>query len=232
MYGEKIKINKDLDIDYDDLTREVGINTRFTLQDVIRVARFSSHIPIDIMCKLMRCNYIEEYWDEIISKPFKSDGDIEYLELNWHGYTDKYGSNNYWSFSGIGKEGITPKDCSDMKFPADYRQSYAIELSPLYELSGFEIKIGKTIAIEDGEKELATGTQTINFCPSITLFEVMHWILYELSFFGSIKQRNDMVKNLHKRIDDYQEDKAKFVSLELSSEEIKERMEKKLNEKN
>ena len=82
---------------------------------------------------------------------------IEYLELSWGASIHKYkGENDYsdwWDFHGVGKEGIIPDDLIDSKTkiedPENFRQTYALEFTPLYELADFEIKIAENIVIED-----------------------------------------------------------------------------------
>ena len=219
--SRKVKITKDLDIDYADLMLEVDASQSFTLRDVIRATVSSTKIPVDIMSQILRCRYISEYWKEIESKPFEDKGDIAYLELYYsmdcvegdNGVID-YGSS--WGFHGCGKVGVVPSDMKefcrkDYEWPKDYQVSYAIELSPLYELADYEIKIRNSITMEDVDKDLAS-KETIEdheypFRPSITVLEVLYWVVWELSFFGSAEERDEIKEDIMSTKEEFDEAK-------------------------
>jgi len=82
-----IIINKDLRFDYEDLMVLVDLDTPFTLRDVFK-ATMQSVIPRNVI-KRMICPWIEDYWNEMESKPYEKHNDIEYLELVLMGETYK-----------------------------------------------------------------------------------------------------------------------------------------------
>lgn len=214
-----IKITKKLKFDFYDLMREVDTNYEFTLRDVLR-ASVNSKIPLPILCQILNCNYINEYWEEAKSKKFKNEKDIEYLELGWIGNVDDFNhqisSNSTWQFYGVSKKGFIPEDLKEFCTPQEitkmkkegFQQTWAIELSPIYTLTNFPIKICNNIKIETKKKNKKFDCKTIDIKPSISLIELLYWIFWELSFFGSPKQRNNqneelknMVKNIKKDIE-------------------------------
>jgi len=222
-----LKINKNLRFNYTDLMEVIDPNHKFTLKDVLR-ACVSSKIPMNILKSILQCDYIEDYWKELNSKKFKNDGDIEYLQLSWVSSIDEFqgvvDSGHSWEFSGIGKEGVIPQDIVD-NFPKkeiermkkeNYTQSYAIEFTPIYKLAGLPIQIKNSINVEDwrgireakNKKKFYDKMNTaLDVQPSITLIEVLYWILWELSFCGSPEQRDEKKEDITSRVDEYKKAK-------------------------
>ena len=213
-----VKITKSLKFDFWDLMREVDPDHEFTLRDVLS-ACMRSNIPIDILQAILRCNYIKDYWKEMKSKKFQDkDRDLEYLELAWmgdvHEFDGEINYSSYWSFNGIGKKGQLPDDilkhCTKKEIAKmkkeGYRQSYAIEFSPIYTLSNYPIKICKELKVEDWRdyerkiKKKKDLWKTIDLRPSITLVELLYWIFWELSFCGSPEQRDGKLADLDKSV--------------------------------
>lgn len=195
---EQIKITKDLKFDYKDLMEEVDLSQEFTLGDVIN-ACMASKIPVESLMKILRCDYTE-FWQEMDTKPFRPEGNIEYLEVYWEGFVDEYdgkvSSSNMWAFHGLGKKGVLPKDIPlkmlklNKEEKKNYRERYAVEFSPMYELAGYLIKVNDKMTIWDHRaKTCKTMLKTIDFAPSITLMELLYAIFWELSFCGSIAGR-------------------------------------------
>ena len=73
-----IKITPDLDIKFSDLMMPIDLNQKFTLRDVIRAAWKCHYIPLDVMESILQCNNLRKYYEEMESKPFEDNGDIEY----------------------------------------------------------------------------------------------------------------------------------------------------------
>jgi len=247
---DKIKITKDLEFGYSDLMKTVDQSCPFTLRDVLRSC-CSSKIPIDLLCQILRCNYILDYYDEAESRKFrpsKSDN-IEYLCVCWNGEKSTYEGERHggfrWCFNGVGKKGYVPKDVKkygkltkeQMK---NYRCSYAIELSPMYKLTDYPIKIGDKLYIADHdvftkwavkrEGKCPDINYEVDLTPSITLIELLHAILWELSFFGNIKERNEKLRNIVKAAKETKRAIKNGTAKFISHKEVKKRLAKKIND--
>jgi len=213
----KINILSDFKLDYNDLLGEVYIND-FTLMDISRLI-INSQIPIKTLCKILQCPYLIEYCDDIRCKPFSEEySDIEYLELYWFGDKDK-GENklqaqmsSQWCFHGVGVETSVPQDVKDSYdsrdaiIPDRYREKYSVNLSPLYKLAGYPIKVSSQMKIADwtnDKNKLGMEYHEIDFIPSITLMDVFYWIFWELSFFGSVSEREARLKHLDHLVDNF-----------------------------
>jgi len=207
--GNYLKITPYLDIQFSDLMRVVDPLCEFTLRDILFIANNSTSIPVETMKSILHCNYIDEFYVEATSNHFKKENDIEYLEVFWDGSKDQFEDepmnyNSSWLFHGVGFEGIVPDEDVNPIDPiikATYRQKYAIEFSTLYNLSGYLIKINPTMTIVDWTKE-KDSYKSLDFRPSITLIELMYAIFYELSFFGSVKERDEKRLEIERRADE------------------------------
>lgn len=236
-----LKINKSLEFDYSDLMRVVDPNHKFTLRDVLR-ACINSKIPIEVLKQIIQCDYIEDYWKECNSKKFRNDRGMEYLELSWiseiHHFKGVTDSGHVWSFHGVGKEGVIPQDIInhypkkeiDKMIKEKYREGYAIEFTPMYKLTGLEIKINNKINVEDwrgidkttNKKRFYENMNTeLDVQPSITLIEVLYWIFYELSFCGSLENRDTMMSKVLSRVDDYKKAKKEGTLKVVNFDKLK-----------
>ena len=233
---DEIKITPDLEFDYKDLMERVDTTHLFTLMDVFHVC-MNSKIPPEILTEILQCDY-QAFCEEAESRPFEEEGDIEYLELSYSGEINSEGSDaTGWQFDGVGREGFVPKDimesCPNEIIPPGWRQHYAIELSPLYKLSGYQIKIARKISIEDwkGMEERAKGrkktkedydglTKEIGIQPSITLIELLYNVFWELSFFGSPDGRDEKKDEINQTMEEYDKAKADGTLKLLSTEEV------------
>ena len=241
-----VKITPDLDISFFDLMCQVDTSQEFTLRDVLRAAVKSTHIPIEVMQEILQCRNILSYYNEAESKPFEvgnnSDGNIDYLELYLLGDAskDKDSPNgtyysSQWSFHGVGKLGVVPDEDVrplEPELKAEFRESYGIELSPLYQLTDYKIKIRNEIMITDWrEKDFSKQLKKIDFKPSITLIEVLYWVLWELSFFGSPEKRDEENQELKRRVDQIEEAKKNGTldSILIPWETVKADLEAKFN---
>jgi hypothetical protein len=233
--NDDIKITEDLIFDFEDLMLPVNFEHEFTLRDVLR-ASVNSAIPIEILSVMLRCNYIEDYWAEAESKPFDDKSDIEYLELYYwvtkHTFEGKRDDGSCWGFHGIGKEGVIPEDIIEHSTEEEiqemrdegYRQAYAVEFTPMYKLADYPIRIGDKIHVTDYDahpKDILD--RDIDVIPTITLMELLYWIFWELSFLGSLEERDDKGEGLKQIVDDIKEGKAELTPWE----EIKTKLEDK-----
>jgi hypothetical protein len=244
-----IKITKSLKFDLWDLMKQVDPDYNFTLRDVLN-ACMRSKIPIEQLQEMLQCRYIEDYWKEMKSRKFKDDKDrdLEYLELAWtgdiHEFDGRIDCGSSWDFYGVGKEGCIPEDLlkwstkkeiAQMKKDG-YRQSYAIEFSPMYTLANYPIKICKELRVEDWRdykkkiKKKEDLWKTIDIQPSITLMELLYWIFWELSFCGSPEQRDGKLEDIGNTVEELKkaEEEGRLEEVTVPWEEVKEKLENKV----
>lgn len=236
METDNIKIMPTMKFDLEDLIKKVDFSHPFTLRGVLK-ACLNSEIPIKILESILHCNCIEELCKEAESKPFCDDGDIEYLEVYWWGSKGTYDgvkdSSNSWGFHGVGYLNDYSDDMikiyrhMEKELPKNFRENYAIEFSPMYELADYEIRISQKLHISDyddkpGQDEV---DHSICFSPSITLIELFHAILWELNFCGSIENRDAKSEEIKKTLEEcrkgIEEGTLKTISLEELEADIR-----------
>ena len=236
----KIKITKNYRIEYADLMKEVDSSQEFTLRDILN-ACYNSNTNILTLSTILHCSYICDYWDEMNSKPFENNGEIDYLEVYWWGtkqtYEGKREDGNMWSFHGIGKLGYVPEDVLkygklNKKEKKNYRQAMAVEFSPMYALADLPIRISKKLHISDYDVEIKSGKDIdteIDFQPSIKLIELLYAIFWELSFAGSPEQRDDKIDGLKKQVDEIKKasKEGRLDEITVPHEQVKKMMAKK-----
>ena len=228
----EIIITKDLKFGFEDLMLVVNFETEFTLRDILR-ASMNSSIPMEVLCQILRCSYLPDYWDEAESKPFDNKGDVEYLELYWWGskstYDGERDDGSTWGFHGIGREGEIPDDLREhcdkeevAKMEAEgYRQGYAVEFTPINNLADYPIRISNKLHITDYDADPKDMTDNdIDLTPSITLMELLYWTFWELSFLGGPEDRDEEAEVLNQRVEDLKSGKLKTVPWE----EVKEKL--------
>jgi hypothetical protein len=216
-----IIINKDLKFDYKDLMSNVDVSIPFTLKDIFSICE-NSKIPIDVLGKMLNCHYVLDLIEESKLEYNKNQDDdysnIEYLELYFLGDQDIYDGNrtdfSHWAFHGVGIKGKIGEDVlkccklSDSE-KIEYREKYAIELTPVYKLIDYKIYINNKMIINENIDQ-----KIIDFRPSITLIELLFSIFYELSFCGSPKDRDMQTEKLMNVIKDFDNNCSPVISME------------------
>jgi len=185
---KKITINKNLKFSFDDLTQYVNINKPFTLRDVCNCVK-NSKVPIQFLKKTLKCRHLEEYINEIDKKKSsKKDTEvIDYLEV--YCGSGEFGAEDNkhlrWSFHGIGK-----KD----KFGVE---KYALDFTPLCEIADLNIKISDTMIVYDKDSNKITNKKIDTL---LMLVEFLYAIFWEVSWNGSIENREARLQELKRRV--------------------------------
>jgi hypothetical protein len=184
---KNIIINKNLKFNFDDLMQYVDIHQSFTLKDVLNCIK-RSKISIETLKKIFKCKYLEEYIEEVNkeNEDIKNNVEFDHLEL-----CSEIGSLDdkreiTWSFCGIGKENGTGVE------------KYAMDFTPLYKIANFKIKISDIMINYDLDNKKVIKTK-IN--PLIMFVEFLYVIIEEISWNGSIKNRDARLKELKRRLD-------------------------------
>lgn len=218
----KVKITKDLYFGFSNLCDIIDWTEQFTLKDILDCC-CNSILTFNQQKNIFHCNYIEDYIKEAKNKSKNPNlyRDIEYLEISL--YCEKDYSE--WRFEGVGYKGKIEENVANFmnltkKEKENYREKYGIEMTPMYEISHLPIKIKKSIGFTDG----SSNYKEIECCPNITLVELFKTIFWELSFYGSPKERDKRVDDLEKRLMD------KNIKT-VSSEEVFENIKKKYSVK-
>jgi len=197
---KKIIINEKLKFSFDDLTQYVDTSKSFTLKDVLNCIR-NSKVSLNVLRKILKCRCLEEYIDEVNQKKSVGEDDgnkLYYLQVqrakNIEKVNGKKESSCRWEFYGVGKMD---------KLTAE---KYAIEFSPLYGMADLKVKVSNVMVVWD---ETNTKFYKEKIEPLIMLVELLYAVVYEISWNGSIKNREAKLAELKRRVEDIKEDKPK-----------------------
>jgi hypothetical protein len=246
--NNKLKITKDLDIQFKDLCRVVDFDHPFTLGDIIHIVNSSSYISQRTMAELVNCNYLGDYLREMqnpflvdkVDKEDEKDGKIEYLQIRWSGDKGEFDGDVYmdsgWDFDGIGEKGIDTmaKETGHTEIDPEFRECYAIEFTPVNKLAHLQIKMCPKMHLNSREKDENNKTifnhVKILFAPDISLLDLLHAIFWELSKMGSPKKRDEQKNILAERVSRIKEQSDNGTLVTHSWEEVKGRLNKVIEE--
>ena len=193
-------------------------------------------------------NWLKEIVTEGLTKPSKpyvfDEEGIEYLELYWSFYYDdgsRYGPSFYGynraNFHGIGWERKEDKffDWLDkdgnkvVEHAKGSRTNWGICFTPSNELINIPVKLDTTATVFDdnldheGDHKAKTGWHypiTEYKGASYTLGNIIHGIIWELSFHGGPSSRDKMGAELRQMADDIKTGKAETVPAEEVFKEL------------
>lgn len=149
------------------------------------------------------CNNIKEYNKEANKNPILNENsEVDYLEISWHVTWDKEKDGFYLfkepEFLGIG----FPLKEEKYDLPKGYVAKYAIEFTPLNELAHLKVKLNTQFTSKRNFKNAPTLKGSCDF----TLLEVLDAIYWEISFLGSIEERDNSANELKSIIEDIKEE--------------------------
>ena len=202
------------------LSRNIELEDGYTLRSYFKtVLKFKELQSLDNFFE----SFIEEY--NSCKKRGCTCDDLEYIEL----YKEIGTSNE--SYGSELSEGYTVHGKATAKAMDEISGSYyAIEMSPLKELLDLPIKIASTIFFDvDYKKEPYEQIRKEYPDHKLTLFEFITSIIYELSFHGTPKKRNEAVLELEKRCHDIDSGTAKLIEMDEVFKRIEETLDIKGN---
>jgi len=224
MQDHEVKITWDYVLKLEDLMKTVDTKVLFTLDRIFGCIA-KSDIDPELLCRLLRCPYVYDLIMESTKGKPDPDSEIEYLELSYalykHTFRGKCEDSSGWIFDGVGRAGVLPEDLKDQGYVVndpEWRQRYAIEMTPVYELKDYVIRIRPEMPITNYDtksKDMKphfldeVPLESLKVKPSITLMELLYGIFWELTFFGGPENRNAKSDELSERLDDFKEAKEK-----------------------
>jgi len=170
-------------------------------------------------------NWVDEVVDEGLNnkdKENKKDNEVEYLELYWFLDHHKYSNTSeemygmlFPNFHGVGYE--SKEDKEDIK--KGEITSYAVEFTPTYELINCPIRLKEEMAFIETDYSKKDGTPWVerNYKKChFTLGHILYGIIWELSFCGSPKERDEQSSKINKSIEEIKDGTAKMIPFDLN----------------
>lgn len=122
---------------------------------------------------------------DLLIKDFKrkseqKDDEIQYIEIYWYVDYDKNGLNIEPDFHGIAKEEQNNFDETPIAF----------DFFPICELKNYPLRLNENLVIIDNDKWRDENRIILKTTKQYTLYEIIHCILYELTWYGTPEMRD------------------------------------------
>jgi hypothetical protein len=169
----------------------------------------------------MRGYEIDDYIiDMNIPKKQKKDTEIASVQVDWRIEVKKNELEIISGFHGVGRDGNGNRENA-------VETVYGMSMTPLYYYADFPFRLNENFIIEDYRKK--TVKKVLKNKKPFTLFEVLHAVLYEITWDGKPKERDKRLRKLKKRIKQSGKDIAAGNYKTL--EEVKKELEARFSEK-
>lgn len=138
---------------------------------------------------------------------------VEYLQLGWHWNLDTY-SNTYSNTQLLDLVGIGVKDGK--------QTSWSVSLTPVRELLELSLRFEPHLSIrEDDIDAHAFGEEVANGqCQEMTLGQLIHSVLWELSFHGGAGEKEQVLTDLKAQLDEIDSGTAELIDGDDVFEEL------------
>jgi hypothetical protein len=201
---------------------ESELNNIVVLEDGVRLKDI--FVPI-LNSKVMPILFKNDYWTEMVLeaktkkwkewigdvKPLQSvDGDeIDYLEvcqqLTYSKKENKFkGLMSHWDFHGIGFPFKDKSLAKEYYTNIGERMSFAVEFNSLADLMNFPVKVGQVDVVEEDRENYTNNNVITKASGEITLYTLIHSIVWELSFCGVGVERDELLSDAVELMEDIQ----------------------------
>jgi hypothetical protein len=160
-------------------------------------------------------NWVKEFVEES-KQPYepKEDRELERLELYWFLESDaEFGTDGmtFPSFHGIGKNG----------------DKYGVDFSSCHTLMELPLMLKENAEIYHRDQKYQSDGSSMVVLPKVgyTLMGILYGIIWELSFFGPPKKRDEEAKKLMELAEDARLHPEKLIPLDKVMDKIKEKQE-------
>ena len=194
--------------------KSVSLDKNLKLKDILLL--FKKNLPF---YSIFLNNWVEEFVNEgLDNEPTETFDDVEYLELYWN--TNKNTDEDtgrthldghlFPDFHMISKKLSEDKydEFGTLMYQANQRINYSLSFIPVNNLANIPIKLERKFIICDNDD---TSKESIQFddC-EYSLGQVLHGIIWELSFYGPPKDRDKESDIINKAVKDLKEEAKDF----------------------
>jgi len=175
----------------------VCLATGVTLKDIFLLISKA----VEIFSIVTGCPFLDELVAEALSKVEAGEKGIVALELKRIAVVHDMELFFHFDFHGLGE-----------------KDTYAIEFTPINELTTYPLILNEDIALEDGKTEQVYLKCKMGF----TLVDILIGIIEELSYMGPPDVRQIALEELRKRADEVQEGNVETTSWEALRKRLEE----------
>jgi len=205
------------------------LNTEVFLTDNVRL----KDIFIPLMDEpLFEIIFLTDWWKdlmlEIKSKEWKPyvgdhklkkdiDGEeLEYLEVyqvvEFSKKEQRFYHSSLWHFHGIGYPFIDANNAQSSFKKVGERQQYALEFTSMADLMNTPFRIGSVSLYDEDVEDYKDSKIVTNTENSLTLYELIRAVVYEMSFCGAGESKEEFKDNLNTSYEEIKEDSSSAVS--------------------
>ncbi len=196
------------------LNKTICIQYGVTLKQILIII----YENINLFSKLFNISTLKEFLDEAFSENKNENDDddddddeqLNSLELEWDSFVEKYDNEillvDYVLFTGRDKDG----------------SRVGLEFSPVNTIMDLPIEINDIYRIRDVDSPYDFLFSSIK---PMTLFNVLNSIIYEITFFGSIKKRQDKLNQLNQTVKNLKNGNLKTLTFDEVSKELEKHIE-------
>lgn len=186
------------------------IEDNVTLGDIIKIVGSNKKLS-DFVGSYAWAN-VQAFYQEVSKEPVKKSN-LKWIEISR--------SVEICSlFKGDQGNAGEIQDSISVSGRDDSETVWAIDLSPVNEISHCIVRINPEVKVYDSRKTVSEGYKEVatgHGC--FTLQEVLTEIFFEISFLGSPSDRDEVAANLKQTIEDIESGKAKTVPFEFPDKE-------------
>lgn len=205
------------------------LNTQVFLTDNIRLKDiFNPLMDEELFGIIFHTDWWSDLMKEIKSKDWKPwigdhklkkdiDGEeLEYLELykvvEFSQKENSFYHSGLWHFHGIGYPFIDAETAKASYLKVGEHQQYALEFTSMSELMNTPFRIGSISLFNEDETDYKKRKIVSNDDNSLTLYELIRSIVYEMSFCGVGDSKDEFKENLTSSFEEYKEDPSVAIS--------------------
>lgn len=205
------------------------LNTQVYLTDDVRLKDL--FIPLmdePIFSIIFHTDWWKDLMLEIKSKEWKPwvgdhalkkdiDGaEIEYVEvyklIEFSQKDNRMYTSGLWHFHGIGYPFIDPQNAKENYLNVGDTQSYALEFTSMADLMNTPLRIGSIDLFNEDAEDYKKRKIITNKDNSLTLYELIRSVVYEMSFCGAGEDKEDFKESLTSSYEEVIEDPTTAVS--------------------
>lgn len=207
----------------------ISLNTEVFLTDNVRLKDiFVPLMDEPIFEIIFHTDWWKDLMTEIKSKEWKPwigdqklktniDGDeIEYLEiykvLEFSKKEQSFYHSSIWHFHGVGYPFIDATNAQASYLKVGDSQNYALEFTSMADLMNTPFRIGNVDLYNEDEEDYKKRKIVSNSNNSLTLYELIRSVVFEMSFCGVGESLEEFKENLNSTYEEYKADSTTAVS--------------------
>lgn len=205
------------------------LNTEVFLTDGVRLKDIFTPLMDEPLFEII---FHTDWWKDLMSeikskewKPYVGDHklkkdidgeELEYLEvykfLEFSKKEQRFYHSSLWQFHGVGYPFIDATNAQASFKKVGERQYYALEFTSMADLMNTPFRIGDVSLYNDDVEDYKERKVVTNEDNSLTLYELIRAVVYEMSFCGAGESKEEFKESLNTSYEEVKEDPSSAIS--------------------